>query len=305
MKSVPDTNDFPSWLAPYRPTVPLAKLVEELNLIYHAFDSDRYEADTIEIRQLWPNIWSEMLQQLPERGSWRVLDFGSGTGFEAEQTLKVLGDRVSLLMAYDPSAAMLAKARAKLGHDQRVMFESIESNLRQRAPYDLLITNSVLHHMPAVPDFRQYLTEDAYWISGNEPSSRFYSNAECLELYREYAAHQERTKWFRPSRYIGKIKSLLHMESLSKTADAAHRKKLFGLRPRPDVVARLVDFHVHDGFDFAAMNTGWQMRWHRTYSFLGPFSELRALRHWRARAAAMRLRFPDDGACFCAVWARQ
>src|ERR1041385_5661189 len=97
----PILHEFPSWLAPYRPTVPLPNLVEELNLIYHAFDSDRYEADTDEIRQLWPPLWSQMLQQLPERRNWRVLDFGSGTGFEAEQTLKVLGDRVSVLMAYD------------------------------------------------------------------------------------------------------------------------------------------------------------------------------------------------------------
>jgi hypothetical protein len=77
--------DFPAWLKLYQPLVPLPTLVEETNRIYHSFDAGNYDADHLEIRQLWPGLWIEMMQHLPVRGIWRVLDFGCGTGFEAAQ----------------------------------------------------------------------------------------------------------------------------------------------------------------------------------------------------------------------------
>lgn len=294
---------YPSWLIPYKPLVPLDILIERINSIYHSFDAERYDSEVIELRRTWPALWAEMLQQLPPRKCWRILDFGCGTGFEAGQAIRFLGDKISVLMAYDPSPNMLGQARARI-MDPKIVFTCDESSIWSHAPYDLLITNSVLHHLPAIPDFRQYTAENAYWLAGNEPSSRFYANPECVRLSCEYATHQERMKWLRPSRYVDKIKSMLHLDSLSKTADVAHKRRLLAVRPHPDIVSRLVDFRVRDGFDLATMNPGWRATWRKTYSYLGAFSEVRAPRKWRQRAGQLQGKFPEDGACFCAVWQR-
>src|ERR1051325_9333690 len=136
------------WLLPYQPRVDMDTLIQEINRIYHAVDADNYDSDLIEIRQLWPALWAQMLEHLPQRKSWRVIDFGCGTGFAAEQVLRFLGNKVTALMAYDPCERMLDKARKRLGADKRFIITSNESNLLCRAPYDLLITNSVLHHLP-------------------------------------------------------------------------------------------------------------------------------------------------------------
>src|ERR1051326_2504381 len=124
-------------------------MVEQINLIYHSFDADHYDSDIAEMRRTWPALWDEMLRQLPPGRSWRVLDFGCGTGFEAGQVLRRLGGKLYSLVAYDQSVQMLDKARSKIG-DPRVILTTDKSDIKDRAPFDLLITNSVLHHLPEI-----------------------------------------------------------------------------------------------------------------------------------------------------------
>lgn len=314
--------EFPSWLAPFGPLVPLKPLVEEINTIYHSFDAQNYDAEHLEIRLLWPKLWTEMIQQLPQRNSWRVLDFGCGTGFEAEQLIKHQGSRIHFLMAYDPSREMLARAKNRLRNDSRVSFSDNLAAAKAGGPYNLLITNSVLHHLADVKEtilgLQPFLSEDAHWLSGNEPSTRFYKNAECVQLLEKYAAHRERMKWLQPSAYMGKLKSVLGKNSLRATAAAAVERGLFTMRPSDTAIARLVDFHVHHpadivgaerGFDLARLesifNPHWFLQWSKTYSYLGAFSELRAPRKWLNKAHLLKERFPTDGANFCAVWSTQ
>lgn len=313
--------EFPSWLVPYQPQVPLKSLVTEINNIYHSFDATKYDLDHAEIRLLWPDLWVEMLHQLPQRDSWRVLDFGCGTGFEAEQLLHAFGSRIDFLVAYDPSQEMLAQSKIRLRNNSQVILSDNFDEVKAQGPYNILITNSVLHHLADIDEtifnLQTLLSDDAYWLSGNEPSSRFYKNADCIRLFKEYAAYCRRTKWFQPTRYMGKIKSIFGMNSLSATARKALERGLFAMRPSDTAIARLVDFHVHHlsddvnagrGLDLKKMQLAfsphWSLLWHKTYSYLGAFSELRAPRQWRDKAMLLKAQFPEDGANFCAVWSR-
>src|ERR1051326_2044155 len=107
---------------------------------------------------------------------------------------------------------------------------------------------------------------------------------------------------------------MLHLDSLSRTANAAYACALFGTRPHPEIISRLVDFHVpHStddscGFDLdqlqAMMKPHWTLLWSKTYSYLGALSELRASKKWRAKARTLSKKFPADGADFCAVLCR-
>jgi SAM-dependent methyltransferase len=313
--------EFPSWLVRYQPLVPLKSLVTEINNIYHSFDATKYDLDHAEIRLLWPDLWVEMLHQLPQRDSWRVLDFGCGTGFEAEQLLHAFGSRIDFLVAYDPSQEMLAQSKIRLRNNHKVIFSDKLDKIRAQAPCNLLITNSVLHHLAdieeAISGLQGLLSDDAYWLSGNEPSSRFYRNADCVQLFKEYADDRKRTKWFHLDRYIAKVRSVFGMNSLSATARKALERGLFAMRPSETAIARLVDFHVHHlsddvnagrGLDLMKMQLAfsphWSLLWHKTYSYLGAFSELRAPRQWRDKAMLLKAQFPEDGANFCAVWSR-
>jgi len=312
---------FPSWLVPYQPLVPLESLVTEINSIYHSFDAAKYEAEHAEIRLLWPELWVEMMHQLPQRDCWRVLDFGCGTGFEAEQLLHALGSSIDFLAAYDPSQEMLAQAKIRLRNNSKVIFSDSLDNVSAHGPYNLLITNSVLHHLADIDktifNLQTFLSDDAYWLSGNEPSSRFYKNADCIQLFEKYAAYRKRTKWLQPARYMAKIRSVFGMNSLSATARKAVERGLFAMRPSDTAIARLVDFHVHHlsddvnagrGLDLVKMQSAfsphWSLRWHKAYSYLGAFSELGAPQQWRDKASLLKAHFPEDGANFCAVWLR-
>ena len=313
--------EFPSWLSPYRPQVPLKSLVEEVNRIYHSFDAAKYDAEHVEIRLLWPELWAEMMAQLPQRDSWRALDFGCGTGFAAEQVLKNLGPRLNSVVAFDPSQEMAARGKRRLAGNPKVLFSNDLKIVKEHGPYNLLITNSVLHHLPDFEEtllgLQAFLSSDADWLSGNEPSKRFYGNAECVHLYQEYAAHQERRKWLQPSAYVAKLKHTFGVDSLSATSRVAVERGLFGVRPSAATISRIVDFHVHHpeddvsagrGFDVSRMQSAfqphWKLRWSKTYSYLGPFSELQAPRKWREKARLLGERFPGDGANFCCVWSR-
>jgi SAM-dependent methyltransferase len=313
--------EFPSWLAPFQPLVPLKSLVEEINSIYHAFDAKNYDAEHLETRLLWPELWAEMIHKLPERNSWRVLDFGCGTGFEAAQLLHTVGSPIDVLVAHDPSREMLAQGRRRLRDHSNVIFSDNLATVRGGAPYDLLITNSVLHHLPDIEEtvytLQSYLSDDAYWLAGHEPSARFYKNPECVHLFEKYAGYQQRIKWFRPASYAAKLSKILGRHTLRTSARTAFERGLFAKLPSDTVIARLVDFHVHHllddvnasrGLDLEKMQSifkpHWTVLWSKTYSYLGAFSELRAPRRWLDKARLLKEQFPADGANFCSVWRR-
>ncbi len=312
---------FPAWLLPYGPLVPLESLVEQINNIYHSFDAGNYDAEHREIILLWPGLWRQMMRQLPERKCWRVLDFGCGTGFAAEQLLQTLGPNIDVLMAYDPSPEMLDQSRLRLQDSRKVIFSDKLPLVGEHGPYNLLITNSVLHHMAdiqrAVSNLNADLSDDAYWLAGNEPSVSFYKNDECIHLFEEYSRYRRRIKWLEPSSYTAKLRKMLGRHTLSATARASVARGLFARRPSHAVIDWLVDFHVaHSvdevtagrGLDLAKMQTAftpqWKLLWSTTYSFLGFFSEMTAPQKWRDKAGLLKDRFPSDGANFCAVWSR-
>ncbi|HET9282777.1 MAG TPA: class I SAM-dependent methyltransferase, partial [Candidatus Angelobacter sp.] len=260
-------------------------------------------------------------QHLPDRPAWRVLDFGCGTGFEAGQALQTLGDRVESLTAYDPSPEMLTLCKNRLKASPRVTFCTRWDEFQAQGPFDLLLTNSLLHHLPSIEETLSHLmpviTTDAFWLAGHEPSSRFYSNTDCVDFMNEYARYRQRARWFEPSAYLGKLSRQFGSHPLRKTAKEALKRGLFKKPPSSFVLDRLVDFHVaHSpeeaaegrGLDFEALESALRPLWRRvsvkTYAYFGSFNPLLAPRRWQERSRQMEQRFPSDGANFSAVWER-
>jgi SAM-dependent methyltransferase len=314
--------EIPMWLAGCDPQVPLEQLVERVNEIFHSFAARRYDREHPEIHQQLPPIWAEMIAQLPGASSWNALDVGCGTGFESNLLLNSIGNRVTQLTAYDPSAEMIAHCRNRLGRFPQVSFCSRIEETYGRGPFNLLLTNSLLHHLPNIEQtvscLLPYLSEDAVWLAGHEPSARFFRNDECLRLLEKYRRFRRYARWLVARNYAVQLRQLLRPNPLRATAEVAFERGLFRKRPSPAVIDKLVDFHVlHAGDDLsdgrgldisrmqAWFMADWHLRWSKSYSFLGPYPYARTPGKWVKRARLLEEKFPADGANLCMVWYRK
>ena len=316
------TAEYPAWLVPFEPQVPLNPLVQEVNRLYHSFDASSYDREHPEIHTALPAIWEEMIAALPPGRLWRVLDFGCGTGFEAEQVARRLGAKIEALSCYDASVAMLERCRARLGHMGEALFTTRLADVVGGGQFNLLVTNSLLHHLPNIEEtiaaLLPSLTSDAIWLAGHEPSARFYRNPECVAFLDQYSRHYKWARFLKFSAYAQKLRFTLGPNPLRATAKLAFSRGLFKKRPSPWIIDRLVDFHVaHSaeevangrGLDFGRMrdqlSKDWNLTWIKTYSFLGSIKPTSVPRPWLERSEKLAERFPNDGANFCAVWIRK
>ena len=322
------------WLAPYQPQLPLDALVVEVNKLFHEFEAETYDRRHPQVFQQGARLWQEMipaaLAGLPTK-RWRILDFGCGTGFATSQLLDALpGEQIEQVSCFDLSPEMLARCREKIaprfGHAR---FCQSFDELIALGPFNLLATNSLLHHLPdplaILSQLAECLTADAIWLAGQEPSSRFYRNPACRQHYSAYQRQHTRRqamRWQRlvsPSAWSAKLRKLAGQSDSPKarTARAAHERGLFQLRPSARLIDRLVDFHVaHSteeahagrGFDYQSLARElaphWRLTWYKSFSFMGPVYEGALPETWRAACRRIEAEHPHDGANFCAAWRR-
>ncbi|MCP4189668.1 MAG: methyltransferase domain-containing protein [Planctomycetaceae bacterium] len=314
-------------LEPFSPQVPTEEVVEALNRWYHKSEAVTYDHEHAEIKNQLPPIWKQMISCVREqfgKRRWRILDFGCGTGFEAEQLLNQLEpDGIAELWCYDLSPEMLECCRNRISprYPAAHFITSLDALPKDEGHFNILTTNSVLHHLPApqqtLRDLRRSLTRDAFWLAGHEPSSRFYKNASCSSSYDRFVRQYRRQRWLSPSAYLGFIsrKVGLHQTPSQAAASAAFAAGMLKHEPSPKVVSRIVDLHVaHSreeaiagrGFDLEQMQTQlanqWRLHWTQSYSFMGSFYEGNLPERWQQEATRLKHHFPQDGANFCAVW---
>ncbi len=324
-------TDFQQNLKAYKPRLDLDNLVFEVNKLYHSLEAATYDTEHNEIIQGLPEIWKDMCTVVntvfdPSK-RLRILDYGSGTGFEAESVVLNFGkQRIEQLVCYDPSVEMLQKAMSRLkGRISNVEYHSDTHFLQGVVEkFDLVITNSVLHHMPdpmsVIRNLLTKMTQDACWMAGHEPSVRYWNNPACAQFYADYLKQRKLRRFFDPASIASffRRKLLPGSDILSQVAVLAHDKGLFETVPSPRIIRGLVDFHVSTnrndendsvGFDFREIQKDLQFEmnliWHTTYNFIGEIPEIRIRsRQTIARAKSLKERFPDDGANFSCVWQR-
>ncbi len=321
--------DVQKLLEPYEPQQSAESILEALNIAYHAREASRYDSQHAEICQQLPPLWREMIaialrQRRHQR--WSILDFGCGTGFEVSQLLRHLPhDAIADLWCYDLSPEMLQRCRCRISpiFPETRFTSSLEDVLDSGTQFNLLITNSLLHHLPKYLDLPQSLaprlSDDAIWLTGHEPSARFYKNSDCRETYDRFLREHRWRRRFSPSAYVGYAKRQLGMSRTPAQAAANQvwQNGLFKRRPPARLVSRLVDLHVaHSveevqsgrGFDVEQIQRDlagtWELVWTRSYSFMGAFYEGRLSGRWRDECLRLSSKFPDDGANFSAVWQR-
>jgi SAM-dependent methyltransferase len=315
-------------LKKYGPRQPLPVLVAELNRLYHEHEAPGYERTHPEIFEQLPPIWREMLQLVDVHlggQKLRILDFGCGTGFEAKQCLAEIGiDRIERMVCYDPSPDMLARSRQSLAPwSERLEFlENLKDLQAEAGPFNVLLTNSVLHHMidpvSVIRDITPLLSADAVWLSGHEPSRRLFRNPECRSALRRFRAYDRWRRFLSPRRCVRRLLRWARVREFPEDYAARRSTELamFERRPPARLVSSLVDFHVvvteiqpvGFGLDFhelqAAFSGQWTLLWNRTYSFLGPHYAGALPEGWRQVERRLAQAHPQDGGNCSLVWRR-
>jgi SAM-dependent methyltransferase len=317
-------------VAQYQPSVSLPELVKALNICYHEIEAELYDQTHEEIwRQELP-IFVKVVEIVRDGLTvppLTVLDYGCGTGFGCYQVVKIIGsDRIKELVCIDSSPAMLGKCRERLA----VVFprarystdpDAFLAGQEWLGHFDIVITNSVLHHVCAweklLHRLVEFLKPEGFYVMGHEPSSRFYANPECRKHYEAFLRERRWKRFLDGHNWVRFARQKLGLEPdlRCSTARAALAVGLTRrLLPR-QVVGDLVDYHVphvvqgtarDEGLDFRLIESQMagvlSLRGVETYAHMGGFLAVRLPRKWKRIAEHLGKAYPLDGATFCALW---
>jgi len=221
--------------------------------LYHEAESayyDQIHPELFDALAVWQSCLATIAADLPDRVA--VLDVGAGTGFATAAVVAALAPRVAQVVCLDPSAAMLQQARRRLaGATPAPVFVVGDLGcLDDSAPrFDLIVTNSVLHHLPDIQAFlgkiRRLLRPRGFYVAGHEPSREFF---ERPVVHRWTSAYRQ---WRRMRRLVNPAAHWRRLSARGSSADpeAATNAALvrLGLLERPlppGVVRQLIDIHV-------------------------------------------------------------
>lgn len=189
--------------------------------------------------------------------------------------------------------------------------------------YDILLTNSLLHHLPnptsTVAELSKYLGPSAVWISGHEPSRRFFLNSACVRHMQQYLLENQWKKYLSLPKLTAGLRRLLQLEGCParRAAREAFSQGLFRRLPSARDVANIVDLHVPlspadaangRGFDLPQLTRALAPHFEcvnaHFYNYMGPVAEARLSPRWKGRCRILQEAHPRDGANFSAVWRR-
>lgn len=328
-----DTGVLEAIRARCRGRLPLDDFVAAVSNAYHEAEAPFYDSLHPEIFEQVPPVFASFLSSVRPHlsgGKLRAVDIGCGTGFASELLLQELGPQIDSLVCADISAAMLEQCRRRLRNQPKVSFVpgGIEALSQESSGFDLVLTCSTLHHILRLESFweqlRRLVRPGGFYFLLHEPSRRFYKNAACLALLKDYLRQPPGGRWRRflnPTAYYRRLWQVLHWGRMSTVVDRTTQllleRGVTGLPLEPGEIALLVDVHAppvrpddllawDGGFDVDVLSStflrGFELRHHKAYGFLGPIYEESVSRAWQKKARRLAEQFPNDGANFCALW---
>ncbi len=232
--------------------LPAAQFIGRVSNLYHEAESayyDRIHPELDDALEVWQRCLRTIAPDLPERIA--VLDIGAGTGFASAAVVSAFASRVDRLVCLDPSAAMLEKARHRLASGSPVpRFVVGElASLAARPTFDLIVTNSVLHHLPDIQQFlggvRSLLRPGGIYVAGHEPCREFFEHAELHRWTAAYRRWRRLRRLVTPSTYSRRLVGREPLNDPEAATVVALLKHGLIERPLPPgVVRQLVDIHV-------------------------------------------------------------
>ena len=238
---------------------------QSVNVLFHDFESEIYDQAH---RDMWESLprqfellvrdWLRCDPHAPREIC--LLDIGCGTGFASDCLLKTaIGDRIKTIDLLDTSRAMLQQAsrRASRWKAPSVCHEGLLDSLPPGSRYELIVTCSVLHHVPDLPAFlravRDLQRSGGVFLHLQDPNGDFLGDP---ELCRRMAPASWRPfpEWayrFTPGRIARRIYRELTgkqgLDYLSKTNRALLGKGIVATPLSVHEIFSITDIHVLDG----------------------------------------------------------
>jgi 2-polyprenyl-3-methyl-5-hydroxy-6-metoxy-1,4-benzoquinol methylase len=262
-----------------------------VNVVFHRFESEVYD-------QLHRDMWESLPYQIAllaeaclrqdVPGRLHVLDIGCGTGLAADSLLRsALGPRIATVDLLDTSSAMLTRAqqrRAQWGKPGETI-EGLLPVLAGRKTYGLIITSSVLHHVPDVPEFLHTvanLQQDipgALFLHLQDPNRDFQNDPQLRERTRSISQPQPPVWMARlaPRRVLGRlmreIKGQQGQDYISKTNRELIQSGVISQPLSVEEIFSITDVQVaYGGISIESLQTwlpDYRLVARRSYAFFG------------------------------------
>ena len=259
-----------------------------VNVAFHEYESEVYDQEHADMWNSLPRQFAlladEYFRSNPDSSKkFRLLDIGCGTGLATDCILRTpFQDRISSVTLLDTSPSMLQQAcrRAstwKIPFDTR---QGLLDELPAGDQYDLIVTCSVLHHVPDLRGFlqavRQHQSDRGVFLHLQDPNADYSNDLELRKRMSEVAAEDHAPNL--AQRIFGRLYRELTGKQrdhyLAKTNKALLQQGIIQTSLSPTEIYSITDIHVHngEGISISRMKT-WMPEYdclaQRSYGFFG------------------------------------
>jgi 2-polyprenyl-3-methyl-5-hydroxy-6-metoxy-1,4-benzoquinol methylase len=261
-----------------------------VNVTFHEFESQVYDEAHSDMWASLPSQFSLIVSDCVNQGATpeeiSLLDIGCGTGLATDSILKsLIGRRIRKIDLLDTSKSMLCQAgrRAKTWPAPVELHEGLLDTLKRRH-FDVIVTCSVLHHVPDLEDFldtvRDLQRPGAIFVHMQDPNYDYLRDAELAARMAQVSGSRlpEWMKRLAPQRVFGRlIREFNGQQGQNYDSKVIRELVRQGVTPKPlsilDLYA-ITDIHAREGqgISIEAMRS-WLPEYEllsvRSYSFYG------------------------------------
>lgn len=269
----------------------LAEFHHAVNVTFHEFESEVYDREHADMWGSLPRQFALLVDDWlaadpapPAR--IRLLDIGCGTGLATDSLLKTrAGAAVESVHLLDTSPSMLRRASERACQwkvpvtRQEGLLDSVSGEKR----FDLIVTCSVLHHIPQLEPFlntvRKLQADGGVFLHLQDPNADCIDDPELLQRTSKYS-RRLLPKWacrFTPRRVLERLRRELTgtqgQDCVSKTNRALVERGIVKTPLTVQELYSITDIHVQDGgISIARMKSwlpGYDCLSQRSYAFMG------------------------------------
>lgn len=314
---------------------------QRVNLAFHAAEAGSYDDLHRDLWQSLPAVFERLAADVIAAGApeqLRLLDIGCGTGLATDLLLRSpLGPRVMSIDVLDTAPEMLAQSAARAKgwpitprfHEGTLdALPTTDDSAPGETTFDLVLTCSVLHHIPDLADFGRQLARrqvaGGFFVHLQDPNGDALGDPVLTERLAEAATAIERRRAgkrlrrFLPHRVAARAwreltrtqpKGYLHEVNETLIADGTITRPMAA-----EEIWSVTDIHV-DGLPFAqgrgisvarlhGLLPAYELVAHRSYAFFGALaSDLPT--PLAKRETALANRNDRRGRQLAAVWRRR
>jgi SAM-dependent methyltransferase len=272
-----------------------------VNVAFHHFESQEYDDLHRDMWRSLPaqiNLLAEDCLRAGVPENVRVLDIGCGTGLAIDGLLKSpLAPRIESVDLLDTSATMLARAQVRRQGWGKPgdAIEGLVESLAGRKRYHLILTSSVLHHVPDLASFLRAVAAlqdgmaGAFFVHLQDPNADYLQDPILLQRSVEFSSKEKTPEWLarlHPRRVAGRlwreIRGQQGRDYISKTNERLIQQGFIRSPLSVPEIFAITDIHAQEGAGISiermkALLPDYALLSRRSYGFYGSlWSELPA-----------------------------